>query len=192
MKKLTVVALSVLIAGCGDTVIDGDKLEDEIVNDAEAAGLVVDAADCPSPDAEEGDVFNCTVTVKGEDKDLEITQEDDEGNLSYDLAPLVSGDLGPDAGGDVASVTSVIEAVNGDVTALCDYSTEAYKQEIVDQTGQATCEDAVASGENDPIEDFEVDVQGDTATVTGTDSSGEVVVSLERAEDNTWEISAIR
>ena len=183
---------ALVLASCGGTVIDNEKLEDEIAKDAEAAGLIVDEVDCPSPDAEEGERFACTVTVKGEERDLEVEQLDDEGSLSYSLEPLVTGTSGADAGGDEASVSSVIEAVNADVTALCDYSTEAYQQEIVDQTGQRSCEDAVASEENDPIEDYEVDVSGDTATVIGEDSNGQVAVSLERAEDGTWEISGIQ
>ena len=186
-----VLVTAVAGAGCGATVIDDGKLEEEIVDDAAAAGLVVDAADCPSPDAEAGATFACTVTVKGQEKQLEIEQVDDEGNVEYSLEPLVSGTSGGDAGGDEASVRSVIEAVNADITALCDYATEEYKAEIVEQTGQESCADAVADDDEDPIREYDVTLQGDTATVSGTDSAGEVVVTLERAEDGTWEISAI-
>lgn len=178
------------LAGCSD-VIDADKLEDEIKKDAEAAGLVVDEVDCPEADAKADETFVCTVTVKGEEKELEILQKDDEGNVTYNLTALVDGTSGADAGGDEASIGSVIDAVNADVTALCDYSTEAYKQTIVEQTGQPSCEEAVAGEDNDPIQDYEVAVDGDTATVTGTDSKGEATVSLERAEDGTWEISGV-
>ena len=62
--------------------------------------------DCPSPEAEEGDTFECTVTVKGEDKPLEVVQRNDDGNVTYDLGPLISGTAGNDAGGDEASVGS--------------------------------------------------------------------------------------
>jgi hypothetical protein len=182
---------ALLLAGCSD-VIDAGKLEDEIKNDAGAAGLVVDEVDCPEADAKAGESFDCTVTVKGEEKKVEIQQVDDEGNVTYDLAPLVEGTSGADGGGDEASITSVIEAVNADFTALCAYSTAAYKQVIMDGTGQASCEEAVAGEKNDPIEDLEVAIQGDKATVTGTDSSGRAIVSLERAEDGTWEISGIQ
>lgn len=186
-----IISLAALtFAGCG-SVIDAGKLEDEIKKDTEAAGLAVDEVECPEADAKEGESFICTVTVKGEDKELEVTQKDDEGNVTYNLGSLLAGDSGADAGGDEASVSSVIDAVNADVTALCDYSTEAYKQQIVDATGQASCEDAVAAEENDPIQDYEVTVQGDTANVEGTDSNGPVVVTLARAGDGTWEISAV-
>ena len=186
-----VLVTAVAAAGCGGTVIDDGKLEDEITDDAAAAGLVVDAVDCPSPDAQAGETFTCTVTVKGQEEQLDIEQVDDEGNVEYSLEPLFGGTSGAGAGGDEESVRSVIEAVNADITALCDYATDEYKAEIVEQTGQESCEQAVAEEDNDPIREYDIAVEGDTATVTGTDADGEVAVALERAEDGTWEISAI-
>ncbi len=118
------------LAGCGGTTIDGGELEDEIKEDTEREGLVIDGADCPSPDAEAGDTFECTVTVKGEDKQLEVRQENDDGNVTYNLGPLIEGTSGSDAGGDEASVRFVIDAVNKDVTALCDYATKEYRKEL--------------------------------------------------------------
>lgn len=189
---LTIAAASALaLTGCAN-VIDADKLEDEIQKDAEAAGVVVDEVDCPEADAKEGESFFCTVTVKGEPRELEVLQQDDDGNVTYNLSPLLAGgESGVSPGGDEASISTVIEAVNTDPAALCDYATDAYRKEIVDQTGQKSCEDAVAGDEPDPIEEYKVMVSGDTASVEGTDSSGPVVVTLDRAEDGTWEISAI-
>jgi predicted small secreted protein len=183
------VAAALTLAACGEDTIESGSVEDGIKEDAKAAGLTLDGVDCPSPVAKKGESFTCTVTVKGEDSDFEVNQTDDKGGLEYSaaLTALLSGG----GGGDEASVSSVIDAVNADFTALCDYTTDAYKQEIVDQTGQQSCEDAVASEKNDPIQDYKVTVDGDTATVNGTDSNGPVVVTLTRAHDGTWEISAI-
>ena len=90
----------------------------------------MDGVDCPSPEAETGDTFECTVTVKGEDKPLEVVQQNDDGNVTYNLGPLLEGTAGNDAGGDEASVSFVIDAVNKDVTALCDYATAEYRKEL--------------------------------------------------------------
>jgi NAD/NADP transhydrogenase alpha subunit len=81
-----VAGLAILAAaaftGCG-TVIDADKLEDEIKKDSESAGLVVDEVSCPEADAKKGESFDCTVTVKGEETKFQVNQEDDEGNVEY-------------------------------------------------------------------------------------------------------------
>ena len=128
MRRLALIAAVLVAAGCGGTTIDGGELEDEIKEDARAEGLVVDGVDCPSPEAEAGDTFECTVTVKGEDKPLEVVQQNDDGNVTYNLGPLLEGTAGTDEGGDEASIRFVIDAVNKDVTALCDYATAGVPQ----------------------------------------------------------------
>lgn len=180
-----------VLAACGDTTIDSGKLEAEIKEDAGREGLVLDAASCPSRDAKEGDRFTCTVTVKGEKRELEVVQRNDDGNVEYDLTPLLEFSSGNDAGGDEAAVSFVIDAVNKDVTALCDYATGEYSAQIAEQSGKQSCARAIASEDDDPIEDYRVAVEGDTATVVGTDSNGERTVTLERQRDGSWLIARV-
>ncbi len=89
---MLLIALVLAIAGCGGTTIDGGELENEIKEDAEREGLVIDGVDCPSPDAETGDTFECTVTVKGEDKQLEVVQRNDDGNVDVRPRSAARGD----------------------------------------------------------------------------------------------------
>jgi Domain of unknown function (DUF4333) len=185
MRWLAPTALALVIAGCGGTTIDGGELENEIKEDTEREGLVIDGADCPSPDAETGDTFECTVTVKGEDKQLEIEQRNDDGNVTYDLGPLLEGTSGSDAGGDEASVRFVIDAVNKDVTALCDYATPEYRKELAENEN---CAKAVLNEYDEPLGDYEVSLDGDRAAA----SDGERTVTLERQRNGSWLITDVR
>jgi hypothetical protein len=191
LKRFAPIAVAVTFVACGGTTIDGGDLEDEIKEDTEREGLVIDGADCPSPDVDAGATFECTVTVKGEDRQLEVEQRNDDGNVTYDLGPLLEGKAGSDAGGDEASVSFVIDAVNDDVTALCDYSTAEYRKEIARVTGKESCAKAVLEEEDDPIEDYEVSVERDTAAVVGTDSHGTRTVTLERQRNGSWLITGV-
>ena len=188
MTRLALIAAVVVAAsaGCGGTTIDGGDLEDEIIEDAEREGLVVDAADCPSPDAEEGATFECTVTVKGQETQLEIEQRNDDGNVEYDLEPLVEGPAVNDTAADETSVRFVIEAINDDATALCDYATTKYRRVIARQTGAASCAKAVLGSQGDQIEDYEISVDGDTAAVVGTRT-----VALKRQPNGSWLITRL-
>jgi hypothetical protein len=185
MKRLAAILLGLALAGCGATTIDGGKLEDEIKEDTEREGLVIDGADCPSPEAEEGATFECTVTVKGEDKALEIVQQNDDGNVTYNLGPLIAGTSGSDAGGDEASVRSVIDAVNSDVTALCDYATPEYRKEIAEG---GSCAKVVLGEYDEVLGDYEVSLDGDKAAA----SDGERTVALERQKDGSWLVTDVR
>ena len=185
MKRAAAICLALVIAGCGGTTIDGGELEQEIREDAEREGLVLDGADCPSPDAEAGDTFECTVTVKGEDKQLEVVQRNDDGNVTYNLAGLVEGPAVNDTAADEASVRSVIDVVNKDVTALCDYATPDYRKELA-QDGNCA---KVAINEYDkPLGDYEVSLDGDKAAA----SDGERTVALERRPNGSWRITDVR
>jgi len=185
MKRLAAISLALAIAGCGGTTIDGGELEGEIREDTESEGLVIDGADCPSPEAEAGDTFECTVTVKGEDKKLEVVQRNDDGNVTYNLGPLIEGTSGSDAGGDEASVRFVIDAVNKDATALCDYATAEYRREI--SQGE-TCATVVLDEYDEPLGDYEVSLDGDKAAA----SDGQRTVALERQRNGSWLITDVR
>ena len=186
MKELLALAVAVVaLAACGGTTIDGGELADEIIEDAEREGLVLDEVDCPSPDVEEGATFSCTVTVKGERRALEIEQRNDDGNVGYDLTPLVESSAGSDAGGDEASVRSTVDAVRGDVTALCDYATPAYRRKLARDENCAT---AVLADFDDFLGEYEVSVADDYATAT----DGMRTVVLDRQRDGSWLITAVR
>jgi hypothetical protein len=177
--------LAPLLEGIAGSTIDGGELEDEIKTDASREGLVVDDVACPSPEAKTGDTFECTVTVKGEDKPLEVVQENGDGNVTYDLGPLLEGTAGTDAGGDETSVRFVIDAVNKDVTALCDYATAEYRKEL--ETDE-NCAKAVLDEYDTLLEDYEVSLDGDNAAA----SDGERTVTLERQKDGSWLITDVR
>ena len=184
MRRLALIAVAAAAAGCGGTTIDGGDLADEIKDDAEQQGLVLDGVDCPSPDAEAGDTFECTVTVKGEDRQLEVEQRNDDGNVEYDLGPLLEGTAGSDAGGDEASVRFVIDAVNRDATALCDYATPEFRRELA---REENCAKAVLREYDEPLADYEVSVDGDTAAASG----GTRTVTLERQRNGSWLITGV-
>ena len=179
---LALVVAAAALAGCGGTTIDGGRLEEDIMEDAQREGLTLDAVDCPSPEAEQGARFDCTVRVKGQKRTLEIEQRADE-QVAYDLGPLVEFESGSDAGGDEASVRFVIDAVNRDPTALCDYGTAAYRREV----GGNRCVRRAGRLYGPPMRDYEVVVEGDSATAR----AGERAVRLRRQRDGSWLIAGI-
>jgi hypothetical protein len=180
-------AAALASAGCGGTTIDGGQLEDEIVADAESEGLVLDGVDCPSPDAEEGATFECTVIVKGTASQLEIQQRNDDGNVEYDLAPLVEGPATGDTAGDEASIRFVMDAIGDDVTALCDYATREYRKKLT--TEEQTCAESVLTDyPNDFPGDYEISIDGDHAAV----ADGSLTVALERQKNGSWLITDVR
>ena len=186
MKRVALIGLAVAFAGCGGGDIDAAGLEEEITKDAAGQGLVLDAVDCPSPEIEEGATFTCIVTVKGQDNELEVVQTDDDGNVSYDFTGLVEGPAVNDTAADVASVESVIDAVNKDVTALCDYATPAFRKEIA---GEQSCAEAVLADYESPlVEDYEVSIDGDVAAA----SDERHTATLKRQRNGSWLITDVR
>jgi hypothetical protein len=186
-RLLAPAAILVLaFAGCGETTIDGGALENEIVADAEREGLVLDGAECPSPDAEEGDTFECTVVVKGEERTLEVVQRNDDGNVEYELGPLLDSSAGSDAGGDEASVRFVVDAVNRDVTALCDYSTPALRRKLARDRNCAN--EVLAEYDDGVLDEYEVEVEGDEAAA----ADARRTIALERRANGSWLITDIR
>ncbi|MGH2838484.1 MAG: DUF4333 domain-containing protein [Thermoleophilaceae bacterium] len=186
MKWLAAISLVLVIAGCGGTTIDGGELEDEIKEDAEGQGLVLDGVDCPSPDVEEGNTFTCTITIKGEPRDLEVTQTDDDGNVTYPRAGLEpEGPAVNDTAADKTSIEFVIDAVNKDITALCDYAVPKYRKEIA---GEENCAKVVLDEYDELLGDYEISLEGDKAAA----SDGRRTVTLERQQDGSWLITDVR
>jgi hypothetical protein len=186
VRAALVVAIAVLaLMGCGGTTIDGGDLEDEITNDAEERGLVLDGVSCPSPDTEEGSTFTCTVTVKSQETEFEVVQTDDDGNVNYDFEALVEGPAVNDKAADEASVEFVIDAVNDDVTALCDYATPEFRKEIA---RRENCASAVLAEYDQLLEDYEVSIDEDRAAA----SDDRRTVALERQRNGSWLITDVR
>ena len=182
---LTVAALSLALAGCGSE-IDGDALESEITKDAEERGLVLDEVDCPSPETDGGDTFTCTVSVKGQPTEFDVVQTDDDGNVTYDFGALTEGPAVNDTAADEASIESVIDAVNKDVTALCDYATPAFRKELA---GEENCANAVLAEYDSPLlDDYRISVNDDHAAA----SAGSRTVTLARQKNGSWLITDVR
>jgi hypothetical protein len=78
---LGVVAIAFVFAGCGDTVLDSTKTEEQLqASLSKSLGEEVTSVDCPSDiEVEKGKTFNCSVKMqKGEDQivTLEIRNSD--------------------------------------------------------------------------------------------------------------------
>ena len=84
-RYLLVTAL-LLVAGCGDSTIDADKLEGEIAPGVEEQTGTRDVeVSCPDDiEAEEGGEFECDLTAEGGiEAKVAVTQEDDDGNVRW-------------------------------------------------------------------------------------------------------------
>ncbi len=80
------VAASVALAGCGESTLDADEIEDEITPQVEEQTATRDVAiDCPDDvEAEEGGEFDCDLTAEGGiEAKVAVTQTDDEGNVTW-------------------------------------------------------------------------------------------------------------
>lgn len=72
----------------GSNELDTEKAEREIATGIEEQlGIEIESVDCPdSVEIEEGDTFSCTVVATdGSEGRVEVVQEDDEGNVSWEL-----------------------------------------------------------------------------------------------------------
>jgi hypothetical protein len=187
MKRLAVISLALAIAGCGGETIDGDSLEEEIRADADTLNLVLDGVDCPSPDVEEGAKFTCTVTIKGDPRDVEVVQTDDDGGVSYPRAALQpEGPAVNDVAADEASIESVMDALKDDITSMCDYATKQYRAEL---TEGESCAEVVLDEYPEPFpSDYEISVTGDHAAVVDDRHT----VTLERQKDGSWLITDVK
>jgi hypothetical protein len=86
LPLLAVVAFAV--AGCGDKKLDTDKLEGKIKTGIEKqAGVKIKSIDCPSDvKVKKGDTFSCKATTNsGQSANVKVTQQDDKGNVNYQV-----------------------------------------------------------------------------------------------------------
>lgn len=85
---LVAVGASFALAGCGESTLDTGKIESEIKPEVEdQTGTRDVAVSCPDDvEAEEGAEFECDLTAAGGVKaKVAITQEDDDGNVRWEL-----------------------------------------------------------------------------------------------------------
>jgi Domain of unknown function (DUF4333) len=77
------------VAACGTTVIDMNKLSKAITENVKGAledGAEVGAVSCPKSSdvkVKAGGTFECSIKVDGQQGRLEITQNDDKGNVEF-------------------------------------------------------------------------------------------------------------
>ena len=82
---LGVVAIALLVAGCGETVIDTTKTEEQLeANLSNSLKEKVSSVDCPSDQkVEKGATFNCSVKLqKGEEQTVTLKIRNSDADIS--------------------------------------------------------------------------------------------------------------
>ena len=93
IRTVTALALIVAAAACSKT-LDTTELEgslkDQLETQLDVSGLTVD---CPDDiEAAAGDTFRCTATGSdGSEATIEVTQTDDQGNLTWEIVDAGTG-----------------------------------------------------------------------------------------------------
>ena len=78
----------VAFAGCGDKKLNTGKLEGKIKDGIQKqAGVKIRTVECPGDvKVKKGDTFNCKATTRsGQTASVKVTQQDDEGNVNYQV-----------------------------------------------------------------------------------------------------------
>ena len=88
---LAVVALALVVAGCGSTVIDQQKVEEQVKESSEKiSGAKISSVECPSGIAvEAGTTFTCSVKFSsGKESTATLKIRDKEADLNFEgLSP---------------------------------------------------------------------------------------------------------
>ena len=82
---LGLIAAALLAVGCGDTVLDSTKTEEQLqASLSKSLGEKVSSVDCPSDiEVEKGKTFNCSVKVqKGEDQTVTLEIRNSDADVS--------------------------------------------------------------------------------------------------------------
>jgi hypothetical protein len=82
---LGLIAAAVLVVGCGDTVLDSAKTEEQLqASLSKSLGEKVSSVDCPSDiKVEKGKTFTCSVNVqKGEDQTVTLEIRNSDADVS--------------------------------------------------------------------------------------------------------------
>ena len=82
---LGLIAIAVLVAGCGETIIDSQKTEEQLeANLSHSLKEKVSSVDCPSNQkVEKGATFNCSVKLqKGEEQTVTLKIRNSDADIS--------------------------------------------------------------------------------------------------------------
>ncbi len=82
---LGLIAIAVLAVGCGDTVLDATKTEEQLeASLSKSLGEKVSSVDCPSDQkVEKGATFNCSVKLpKGEEQTVTLKIRNSDADIS--------------------------------------------------------------------------------------------------------------
>lgn len=82
---LGLIAVALFVIGCGDTVLDSTKTEEQLqASLSKSLGDKVSAVDCPSDiEVEKGKTFTCSVNVqKGEDQTVTLEIRNSDADVS--------------------------------------------------------------------------------------------------------------
>jgi hypothetical protein len=82
---LGLIAAALLVAGCGDTVLDATKAEEQLqASVSRSLGQKVSSVDCPSDiEVEKGKTFSCSVKMqKGEDQTVTLEIRNSDADIS--------------------------------------------------------------------------------------------------------------
>jgi hypothetical protein len=87
-RYFPVVLASLALSACGESMLDTGNIEDEIAPQlAQDTGTKDVEISCPDDvEAKKGEDFECDVTAPGGvESKVTVTQEDDDGNVSWEL-----------------------------------------------------------------------------------------------------------
>jgi hypothetical protein len=82
---LALIAAAALVVGCGDTVLDSTKTEEQLqASLSKSLGAKVSSVDCPSDiEVEKGKTFACSVNMqKGEDQTVTLEIRNSDADVS--------------------------------------------------------------------------------------------------------------
>lgn len=86
---LAAAGFGTLLTACGETRLDMAKLEKTLKTEIEKqTSVTVDTVDCPESKevkVEEGGVFECDVSTDQGALKVKVTQNDDKGNVSWEV-----------------------------------------------------------------------------------------------------------
>jgi len=201
-RRLAAVALAVLsmaaVGACGTEEDLEQKITDAVEKDS---GTKVKSVDCPSDvnDAEKDSKYECTVTPEqGEPTKVEVVFVNDDLDFTFEEigaeAPPAeeppAGEAGAVDPADEEAITAVIEGIGADPVTICTNATEEFVTQNFNSVEE--CEAAAVEQPADPFTIEELTVEGDTATVTGSDSEGPQTIGLVRVEDGSWAVDSVQ
>lgn len=179
-----------VLGACGTEEDLEQKITDAVEKDS---GTKVKSVDCPSDvnDAKKDSKYECTVNPEqGEPTKVEVVFVNDDLDFTFEEigaeAPPAEEPPGAVDPADEEAITAVIEETSANPVAICANATEDFIMQSFASVEE--CEAAAAEEQPDPFTIEEIAVEGDLATVTGSDSDGQTTINLARVEDGSWAI----